>query len=92
MNRRVLQNPAYGATHSNFGFVTVNPATASGMVFGGAALGALAGAVFIGSDPAKNAMLKSMVSPGGGVMTSAAIGAAIGALTSLGLYSYQQGA
>ena len=91
MNRRILQNPSYGATQSNFGFVTVNPATASGMIFGGAALGALFGAVFIGSDPAKNAMLKSMVSPGGGVMTSAGLGAAIGALISAGLFAYQQG-
>ena len=91
MNKRVLQNPSYGATQSNFGFVTMNPATASGMVFGGAALGALFGAVFIGSDPAKNAMLKSMVSPGGGVMTSAGLGAGIGALISAGLFAYQQG-
>lgn len=93
MNNRVFQNPAYGYGNSNFGAMpTVNGPTAAASVVSGAVVGAIASALFIGSDVAKSTRLRAMVSPTGSVAMGAYVGAGAGGLIALALYAFQQGA
>ena len=59
--------------------------------FVGAVVGAVASAVLVGSDPVKNAKLRSMVSSRGSLATGAAIGAGLGLLISGAGFIHQQG-
>ena len=91
MNRRMIANPAYGHG-SNFGAVPeVNAGSATAIIMVGGVVGAVASAVFVGSDPVKNAKLRSMVSPRGSIAMGAAVGAGIGLLLSGAGLIHQQG-
>lgn len=91
MNRRLAANPSY-MYGSHFGAVPqVNAGSAVATVMVGAVVGAVASAVLVGSDPAKNAKLRSMMSPRGSIASGAAVGAGLALLLSGAGFVYQQG-
>tara|TARA_Y100001973_G_scaffold94295_1_gene146175 strand:- start:194 stop:478 length:285 start_codon:yes stop_codon:yes gene_type:complete len=91
MNRRLAANPSY-MYGSHFGAIPqVDAGSATAMVMVGAVVGAVASAVLVGSDPVKNAKLRSMVSSRGSLATGAAIGAGLGLLISGAGFIHQQG-
>lgn len=93
MNRRMAANPNYGYG-SHFGAVqvpTINAGSAIALVAVTGVVGAVASGMFVGTDPAKNARFRALLSPKGSMSTGLAAGIGLGAIVAGALFVNQQG-